>query len=62
MFLCIFWHVDGNLSLLLGNCYKGDLVCEKDKLGYEAIASLHAQMDDDQNGDIDLEESAEVRY
>lgn len=43
-----------------GNCYKGDLVCEKDKLGYEAIKTLHHQMDDDKNGDIDLEESAEV--
>ena len=43
-----------------GGCYKGDLVCEKDKLGYEAIATLHTQMDDDANGDIDIEESAEV--
>ena len=46
--------------LLGGGCYKGDLVCEKDKLGYEAISALHHQMDDDQNGDIDLEESVEV--
>ena len=45
-----------------GGCYKGDLVCEKDKLGYEAIATLHTQMDDDANGDIDIEESAEVQF
>lgn len=46
----------------VGSCYKGDLVCEKDKLGYEAISTLHHQMDDDENGDIDLEESAEVGF
>lgn len=45
-----------------GSCYQGDIVCEKDRLGYEAIATLHHQMDDDENGDIDLEESAEVSF
>ncbi|KAF6040625.1 hypothetical protein EB796_001038 [Bugula neritina] len=37
-----------------GSCYQGDIVCEKDRLGYEAIATLHHQMDDDENGTLTL--------
>lgn len=32
-----------------------------DQIGLEAIRSLHRQLDDDDNGDIDLSESDDVR-
>lgn len=32
-----------------------------DRLGLEAIKSLHSQLDDDANGNIDLSESDDVR-
>ncbi|KAH8275712.1 hypothetical protein KR044_013174, partial [Drosophila immigrans] len=36
------------------DCYNGNV---QDRLGMEAIASLHRQLDDDDNGNIDLSES-----
>ncbi|KAH8355504.1 hypothetical protein KR093_000346, partial [Drosophila rubida] len=36
------------------DCYNGNI---QDRLGMEAIASLHRQLDDDDNGNIDLSES-----
>lgn len=32
-----------------------------DRLGLEAIKSLHSQLDDDANGNVDLSESDDVR-
>lgn len=38
-----------------------DLECyNEDRLGMEAIRSLHRQLDDDDNGNIDLSESDDV--
>jgi len=41
-------------------CPANDAVCERDWIGFEAIAQLHAQIDDDQNGSLDRSESDEV--
>jgi len=41
-------------------CPTNDAVCEKDWIGFEAIAQLHAQIDDDHNGSLDRSESDEV--
>lgn len=40
-----------------------DIECaeSQDRLGMEAIRSLHQQLDDDENGNIDLSESDDVR-
>lgn len=45
-----------------GACSADDLDCiaHHDHLGMEAIRSLHQQLDDDDNGDIDLSESDDV--
>ncbi|KAL5278616.1 STIM2 family protein [Megaselia abdita] len=41
-----------------GACHVDDLECfNEDRLGMEAIRSLHRQLDDDDNGNIDLSES-----
>lgn len=44
-------------------CAAEDVECPNynDQLGLEAIRSLHRQLDDDDNGDIDLSESDDVR-
>jgi len=41
-------------------CPANDAVCERDWIGFEAIAQLHAQIDDDHNGSLDRSESDEV--
>lgn len=44
-----------------GACPADDIECaEHDRLGMEAIRSLHQQLDDDDNGNIDLSESDDV--
>lgn len=45
-----------------GSCLVDDLECTEmhDRLGMEAIKSLHEQLDDDDNGNIDLTESDDV--
>lgn len=45
-----------------GACLVDDLECHEmhDRLGMEAIKSLHEQLDDDDNGNIDLTESDDV--
>ena len=44
-----------------GACPADDIECaEHDRLGMEAIRSLHQQLDDDENGNIDLSESDDV--
>ncbi|XP_071786332.1 stromal interaction molecule 1-like isoform X1 [Asterias amurensis] len=47
----------------LTECSPGDTVCqrdtEKDMQGIEAIKSIHRQIDDDHNGNVDLSESDE---
>lgn len=56
------------LNLFLGAasaheaCNIEDLDCPNysDQIGLEAIRSLHRQLDDDDNGDIDLSESDDV--
>ncbi|KAM8718312.1 hypothetical protein ACLKA7_001011 [Drosophila subpalustris] len=45
---------DGSCSADDFDCYNGNV---QDRLGMEAIASLHRQLDDDDNGNIDLSES-----
>lgn len=48
----------------MDNC-NDDIAClsmtSTDRLGLEAIRSLHQQLDDDANGNIDLTESDDVR-
>jgi len=41
-------------------CLAGDRLCETDRVGFEAIAQLHSQIDDDHDGTLDRTESAEV--
>ncbi|PVD35025.1 hypothetical protein C0Q70_06306 [Pomacea canaliculata] len=41
------------------NCNEKDKECKEDKLGYEAIYSLHRLIDDDHNGNVDQSESDE---
>lgn len=36
-------------------------ITSHDRLGLEAIKSLHSQLDDDANGNVDLTESDDVR-
>ena len=52
------------MKLLLLCCGAGcpinDALCERDWIGFEAIAQLHAQIDDDHNGSLDRLESNEV--
>jgi hypothetical protein len=36
-------------------------VASQDRIGLEAIKSLHRQLDDDANGNVDLSESDEVK-
>lgn len=45
-----------------GACFADDIECADmhDKLGMEAIRTLHQQLDDDENGNIDLSESDDV--
>lgn len=45
-----------------GACFADDIECAEmhDRLGMEAIKSLHQQLDDDENGNIDLTESDDV--
>ena len=48
-------------NLFFTDCPKEDLVCERDKLGFDAIKTLHQKIDDDKDGKVDLSESDEVR-
>ncbi|ETN67607.1 Stromal interaction molecule [Anopheles darlingi] len=50
---------DGGGGVGAGACTIDDIDClaHHDQLGMEAIRSLHRQLDDDDNGDIDLSES-----
>lgn len=45
-----------------GACLADDVECAElhDRLGMEAIRTLHQQLDDDDNGNIDLTESDDV--
>lgn len=48
-----------------GSCHADDLDCfgtVHDRLEMEAIRSLHQQLDDDDNGNIDIAESDDVRF
>lgn len=49
------------LGAASGTCSADDLDCV-DNEGLEAIRSLHRQLDDDDNGDIDLSESDDVIF
>lgn len=57
---CNFLFVSGSGE----NCLSDDLLCltmaNQDRLGLEAIKSLHRQLDDDANGAVDLSESDDV--
>jgi len=44
------------------DCPVNDAVCERDWIGFEAIAQLHSQIDDDHNGNLDRLESDEVSW
>ena len=41
-------------------CLAGDRLCESDRIGFEALAHLHSQIDDDHDGNLNRAESAEV--
>lgn len=72
-FICCFATNYYNLCHILGGsgisgsadgaCAADDVECAElhDRLGMEAIRSLHQQLDDDDNGNIDLSESDDVR-
>lgn len=70
-FFCVtltpfFSHILGGSGLsgsADGACLADDIECaeQHDRLGMEAIRSLHQQLDDDDNGNIDLSESDDVR-
>jgi stromal interaction molecule 1 len=59
IYIQFFLNIIGAAS---GSCSTDDLDCttDSDYLGLEAIRSLHRQLDDDDNGDIDLSESDDV--
>lgn len=72
--MCLFQSCEGFfLYIVLGGsgiggsadgaCLADDIECAEfhDRLGMEAIKSLHEQLDDDDNGNIDLSESDDVR-
>ena len=50
----------------IGESCNEDVAClalaSEDRIGLEAIRSLHRQLDDDANGNVDLSESDEVQY
>ena len=50
------------MFILFSECPVGDEICEKDRIGFEAIRHLHRQIDDDQNGNLDRSESDEVGH
>ena len=41
-------------------CLADDILCKTDRVGFEAIAHLHSQIDDDHDGSLNRAESAEV--
>jgi stromal interaction molecule 1 len=49
----------------IGDGCNDDVAClalaSQDRIGLEAIKSLHRQLDDDANGNVDLSESDEVK-
>ena len=47
-------------SLCVADCVESDDVCLEDRESLEAIRTLHQQIDDDESGNIDLDESQEV--
>lgn len=74
MFCTMSQHFYASLAYILNNLRdtvsdtdtcNDDLACitmaSHDRLGLEAIRSLHSQLDDDANGNIDLSESDDVR-
>jgi len=50
----------GFVSIKCAECLAGDQLCETDRVGFEAIAQLHSQIDDDHDGSLNRAESAEV--
>lgn len=42
------------------DCPSGDVYCQQDKAGFEAIVRLFSQIDDDSDGNLDRTESDEV--
>lgn len=44
------------------DCPKEDEACQEDIVSLEAIKALHKQIDDDESGNIDKDESKEVCY
>ena len=48
------------LIVCIVECPEEDSLCQKDKMGFEAITSLHASIDDDRDGNLDRSESDEV--
>jgi len=45
---------------LVVECLSEDTLCKADRVGFEAIAHLHSQIDDDHDGSLNRAESAEV--
>lgn len=63
LFFVFFFFLGGSGTSADGSCLADDIECNEshDRLGMEAIRSLHQQLDDDDNGNIDLSESDDVR-
>lgn len=63
MFCIVLTGGTGSGSSADSACVADDIECLEnvhDRLGMEAIKSLHQQLDDDDNGNIDLTESDDV--
>jgi len=57
--MCIVSYF-GLLLILVVECLAEDKLCKTDRVGFEAIAHLHSQIDDDHDGSLNRAESAEV--
>ncbi|XP_075436676.1 stromal interaction molecule 1-like [Ascaphus truei] len=59
--ICLIIHVDAAV-VLMEFCRIDKILCHKEEelLSFEAVMSIHNQMDDDANGNVDVEESDEV--
>lgn len=45
---------------VIADCPAQDQVCQEDVISLDAIRSLHKKIDDDESGNIDIEESQGV--
>jgi hypothetical protein len=60
--LLFFSHRNHNNIFIISDCPKEDVPCQEDIVSLDAIKTLHKQIDDDESGNIDKNESKEVCY